>query len=548
MRTSGRGAGSDRDRRRPATPPPTQCEGRSHMPNRRRSSKLVPVLGGDRHRWRAVDHRAARAVRDGARRHPDPAHPQGRARGRVGRGGLRQAARRVLLEPAARGRRAARPRTRPRPSRSSASTKARSDRHDSAGRRRGGTWTSQGPNPIVQIGRTTQHLPGGVGPDRRAGHPHRRDDHPGRGPGRHVDLRRDRRHVDLAHRRQPTPSRSAPWPSRRATTTSSTWAPVRAPSPATATTATASTSPPTAASPGRTSRRCSPARRSRRDRRRPDQRQPPVRRDGRGRGGNHRTTPPDRGRTASGSRPTAARTWTLRKGTTDEIHGATDLVMDPQNPNVLWASFWGDGIYRSTDGGQTWASALGNLPAGNFLEGGTRFSLGHLAPGRRGERHGLHRLRLLRQQRRLPPEPDLQDHRRTARAGRDADRHRQRLDPRLLRYPVLLRQRRSSPTRPTRTCVYVARALRLQQLARRPAASSGPRTAAQTWKSLGYDLHPDFHAFAFQPNDTQHVVIGNDGGVWQSPHRRRSQRRRRPAVRGRLGEPQRHGRPGHRRA
>ena len=54
--------------------------------------------------------------------------------------------------------------------------------------------------------------------------------------------------------------------------------------------------------------------------------------------------------------------------------------MDPQNPNVLWASFWGDGIYRSTNGGHTWASALGNLPAGNFLEGGTRFSLGLAHP------------------------------------------------------------------------------------------------------------------------------------------------------------------------
>jgi len=36
-----------------------------------------------------------------------------------------------------------------------------------------------------------------------------------------------------------------------------------------------------------------------------------------------------------------------------------------------------------------------------------------------------------------------------------------------------------------------------------------------TWQNLGYDLHPDFHALAFQPSDPKHVVIGNDGGVWQ---------------------------------
>jgi len=58
------------------------------------------------------------------------------------------------------------------------------------------------------------------------------------------------------------------------------------------------------------------------------------------------------------------RALTLKKGTTNEIHGATDLVADPQNFNVLWASFWGDGIYRSVDGGAHWTSALGQPAAG----------------------------------------------------------------------------------------------------------------------------------------------------------------------------------------
>ena len=62
----------------------------------------------------------------------------------------------------------------------------------------------------------------------------------------------------------------------------------------------------------------------------------------------------------------------------------------------------------------------------------------------------------------------------------------------------------------------------------------------KTWKNLGYDLHPDFHAIAFQPNDTKHVAIGNDGGVWQSSTGRRPQRPGDPLSRGRLAEPQRH--------
>lgn len=71
------------------------------------------------------------------------------------------------------------------------------------------------------------------------------------------------------------------------------------------------------------------------------------------------------------------RTWTktlyLDPGT-----GASDLVADPKNPDVLYAGMWrfrrsswnltsggaGDGIYKSTDGGVTWKQLAGNgLPA-----------------------------------------------------------------------------------------------------------------------------------------------------------------------------------------
>ncbi|MDB5068910.1 MAG: BNR/Asp-box repeat protein, partial [Candidatus Eremiobacteraeota bacterium] len=59
--------------------------------------------------------------------------------------------------------------------------------------------------------------------------------------------------------------------------------------------------------------------------------------------------------------------------------GASDLAMDPKNPDVLYAGMWrfrrsawnltsggdDDGIYKSTDGGATWKRVTGNgLPAG----------------------------------------------------------------------------------------------------------------------------------------------------------------------------------------
>ncbi len=69
----------------------------------------------------------------------------------------------------------------------------------------------------------------------------------------------------------------------------------------------------------------------------------------------------------------------------------------------------------------------------------------------------------------------------------------------------------------------------------------------QTWKDLGFDLHPDYHAIAIDPTNTSHVLIGNDGGVWYSETmggRLNASDGARPE---RLGEPQRHGRPEHRR-
>ena len=61
---------------------------------------------------------------------------------------------------------------------------------------------------------------------------------------------------------------------------------------------------------------------------------------------------------------------------TDNRHGASDLEIDPQNPNILYAGMWyfdrkqwthrsGDelgGVYRSTDGGKTWSKMTKGLP------------------------------------------------------------------------------------------------------------------------------------------------------------------------------------------
>ena len=234
----------------------------------------------------------------------------------------------------------------------------------------------------------------------------------------------------------------------------------------------------------------------------------------RGRGGNHRTTSPTDQPYGVYESTNGGSTWTPRKTTTNELHGATDLVIDPQHPNVLFASFWGDGIYKSTDGGQTWISALGDLPAGNYAEGGTRFSLGISDPtGAAGPTlyTGFDYF-------------DTSDHYHQARIYKSVDggAHWTATATGTGTNSVLNycgtqcfydNEVKPDPTNPN--VVYVLGSYGYNNS---PQSGGVYRTmdGGGTWQNLGYDLHPDFHAFAFQPNDTQHIAIGNDGGVWDS--------------------------------
>jgi photosystem II stability/assembly factor-like uncharacterized protein len=63
--------------------------------------------------------------------------------------------------------------------------------------------------------------------------------------------------------------------------------------------------------------------------------------------------------------------------------GAVDLAIDPKNPRILYASLWatrrppwsvyapsnmpGGGLYKSTDGGDTWKQLTGGLPADDYI-------------------------------------------------------------------------------------------------------------------------------------------------------------------------------------
>jgi uncharacterized repeat protein (TIGR01451 family) len=234
----------------------------------------------------------------------------------------------------------------------------------------------------------------------------------------------------------------------------------------------------------------------------------------RGRGGARRTSHPAADPFGVWESTDGGAHWTLKKGTTEEIHGATDLVADPQNFNVLWASFWGDGIYRSTDGGAHWTSALGNLPPGNYLEGGTRFSLGISHPT--GADHATvytgfdyFNLSDAHQAARVYKTTDDGAHWTATNTGTGTNSISDYCGTQCFYDNEV----KPDPTNPD--IVYVEGSYGYNNS---PQSGGIYRSTngGGAWKNLGYDLHPDFHAFAFQPNNTQHVVIGNDGGVWQS--------------------------------
>jgi photosystem II stability/assembly factor-like uncharacterized protein len=82
---------------------------------------------------------------------------------------------------------------------------------------------------------------------------------------------------------------------------------------------------------------------------------------------------PDRGVFFS---PDAGATW-KKTLYLDDQHGASDLEIDPSNPDVLFAGMWrfdrkpwrydsgstGGGLFKSTDGGKTWRKITSGLPA-----------------------------------------------------------------------------------------------------------------------------------------------------------------------------------------
>ena len=229
----------------------------------------------------------------------------------------------------------------------------------------------------------------------------------------------------------------------------------------------------------------------------------------RGRGGARRTTPTVHSRYGIWESKDGGTNWTLLKEAKSELNGATDLELDPQNPNILYSSFWGDAIYKSTDAGAHWAPIMTGLPVADFASTGTRFALGLSHPA--GQPAVLYAgFNWSDQPSRVFKSTNQGASWSILPAGTGADSVEDYCAEQCSYDNVIL----ADPANPD--IVYAAGQFNY-------AIGSGgifrSDDGGQTWKNLGWDQHPDFHAIAVDPANPAHVLIGNDGGVWFSADR-----------------------------
>ena len=236
----------------------------------------------------------------------------------------------------------------------------------------------------------------------------------------------------------------------------------------------------------------------------------------RGRGGAHRTSPPIHSAFGVWESKDGGVSWTLLMGAPAGSLGATELRIDPQSPNLLYTSFWSDKIYKSTDGGQHWAPAMNGLPNGNFAASATRFDIGLSHPSgmgavlytgfdwvdAAGAYHQSHIFKSTDNAASWAPAGD----------GVGIDRVVDYCGQQCFYDNVI----EADPQNPN--VVFVAGQF---GYGLNPPSGGVFRSddGGATWINLGWDMHPDFHALAFDPSSPKHILIGNDGGVWESPNR-----------------------------
>ena len=198
-------------------------------------------------------------------------------------------------------------------------------------------------------------------------------------------------------------------------------------------------------------------------------------------------------------------TWSLVLET-DEWTGVTSLLMDPRNPDKLYAATWqrqrtianyvgtgpGSGIHTSDDGGETWTTLKTGLPTGNMGKIGLAIS---------------------------PMKPDV------VYAAIEVDNRKggvYRSEDRGASWSKMSDEV-GAGTGPHYYQEIYADQHQFDRVYLMSNYSKVSDDGGKTWGPLSNEKkHVDDHAMAFHPTDPDFVLVGSDGGVYMSHDRMQS--------------------------
>ena len=178
------------------------------------------------------------------------------------------------------------------------------------------------------------------------------------------------------------------------------------------------------------------------------------------------------------------------------IIAATDVVIDPSTPATVYVAFWGDGIYRTTNGGAgnpSWTKLTTGLPTSNI----SRISLGVSA----SSPDKVYALMA-----------DAADafkgvYETVAGTGGSSWQIISAAAGVVEMYGAYTNK--ISVDYSTPDAIYVS-GVELYRGIRNAA------TGVWSFSNIGGGIHPDNHAFAFHPTDHQTIYAGSDGGIYRS--------------------------------
>jgi len=187
----------------------------------------------------------------------------------------------------------------------------------------------------------------------------------------------------------------------------------------------------------------------------------------------------------------------------DQNTGAVDLAIDPTRPEVLYAAMYqrerrtwgvngggpGSGIYKTTDGGDSWSEVVGGLPTGDKGRIGIA-----VAPSNPRVVMALVET----------ADRETQGTYRSEDAGASWTRV-SAMDGRPMYYSHIF----IDPTNANRVYTLATNSY---------VSEDGGRNWTEIGAAPTYDVgvHSDHHSLWIDPSDTEHLYLGGDGGLWES--------------------------------